>query len=116
MKQRKLPDEPHDPRGQENKIYTMVKGRETFYRLHTVPITSCSEVKYVLKKVKPAKNENEDKHNQSNKHLISLMIIAYKAVSQAINSRVLPAQTQASLVPLCAIIGNTKLNLSKLFS
>ena len=33
------------------KIYTIVKGRETFYRRHTVPITSCSEVKYVLKRV-----------------------------------------------------------------
>ena len=41
----------HDPKGQENKIYTIVKGREKFYRRHTVPITSCSEVKYVLKKV-----------------------------------------------------------------
>ena len=41
----------HDPNGQENKIYTIVKGRETFYRRHTVPITSCSEVKYVLKMV-----------------------------------------------------------------
>ena len=29
----------------------IVKGRETFYRRHTVPITSCSEVKYVLKRV-----------------------------------------------------------------
>ena len=41
----------NDPKGQENKIYTIVKDRETFYRRHTVPITSCSEVKYVLKKV-----------------------------------------------------------------
>ena len=39
------------PKGQENKIYTIVKGRETFYRRHTVPVTSCSEVKYVLKRV-----------------------------------------------------------------
>ena len=44
-------NESHDPKGQENKIYTIVKDRETFYRRHTVPITSCSEVKYVLKKV-----------------------------------------------------------------
>ena len=36
----------------KNKIYAIVKGRETFYRRHTDPITSCSEVKYVLKKVK----------------------------------------------------------------
>ena len=28
-----------------------MKGRETFYRRNTVPITSCSEVKFVLKKV-----------------------------------------------------------------
>ena len=33
------------------KIYTIVKGRETFYPRHTVPVTSCSEVKYVLKRV-----------------------------------------------------------------
>ena len=45
----KVHNETHDPKGQENKIYTIVKGRETFYRHHTVPITSCSEVKYVLK-------------------------------------------------------------------
>ena len=30
----KLHNETHDPKGQENKIYTIVKGRETFYR-HT---------------------------------------------------------------------------------
>ena len=47
----KFPNETHDPKGQENKIYTIVKGRETFYRRHTVPVTSCSEVKYVLKRV-----------------------------------------------------------------
>ena len=40
-----------DPKGLENKIYTMMKGRETFYGDHTVPITSCSEVQYVLKRV-----------------------------------------------------------------
>ena len=28
-----------------------MKDRETFYRCHTVPVTSCSEVKYVLKRV-----------------------------------------------------------------
>ena len=44
-------NETHDLKGQENKIYTIVKGRGTFYRRHTVPITSCGEVKYVLKKV-----------------------------------------------------------------
>ena len=47
----KFINESHDPKGQGNKIYTIVKGRETFYRRHTVPINSCSEVKYVLKKV-----------------------------------------------------------------
>ena len=47
----KFHNETHDPKGQENKIYTIVKGRETFYRRHTVPDTSCSEVKYVLKRV-----------------------------------------------------------------
>ena len=47
----KFHNKTHDPKGQENKIYTIVKGREMFYRLHTVPVTSCSEVKYVLKRV-----------------------------------------------------------------
>ena len=47
----KFHNETHDPKGQENKIYSIVKGRETFYRRHTVPVTSCSEVKYVLKRV-----------------------------------------------------------------
>ena len=57
----KFYNETHDPKGQENKIYTIVKGRETFYRRHTVPITSCSEVKYVLKRV-----SNTEKHVQIN--------------------------------------------------
>ena len=47
----KFSNESHDPKGQENKIYTIVKGRVTFYCRHTVQIISCSEVKYVLKKV-----------------------------------------------------------------
>ena len=47
----KFHNETHDPKGQENKIYTIVKGRETFYRRHRVPVTNCSEVKYVLKRV-----------------------------------------------------------------
>ena len=34
----KFHNETHDPKGQENKIYTIVKGRETFYRRHTVPV------------------------------------------------------------------------------
>ena len=40
----KFHNETHDPKGQENKIYTIVKGTETFYHRHKVPITSCSEV------------------------------------------------------------------------
>ena len=47
----KFHNQTHEPKGQENKIYTIVKGRETFYRRHTVPVTSCSEVKYVFKGV-----------------------------------------------------------------
>ena len=43
--------ETHDPKGQDNKIYTILKARETFYHRHIVPITSYSEVKCVLKKV-----------------------------------------------------------------
>ena len=38
------------PKGKENQIYTIVKASQTFYRHHTVLITSCSEVKYVYKK------------------------------------------------------------------
>ena len=37
----KLQNGINDPKGLENKIYTVMKGRETFYRDHTVPITSC---------------------------------------------------------------------------
>ena len=44
----KFHNETHDTKGQENKIYTIMKGREKFYRRLTVPVTSCSEVKYVL--------------------------------------------------------------------
>ena len=51
----KFHNETHDPKGQENKMYTIVKDRETFYRRHTVPVTSCSEVKYVLRKGIPWK-------------------------------------------------------------
>ena len=40
----------NESKGQENKINTIVKDRETFYRRHIVPITSYSEVKYVLEK------------------------------------------------------------------
>ena len=47
----KFHDETHYPKGQENKIYTIVKGMETFYHRHKVPITSWSEVKCVLKQV-----------------------------------------------------------------
>ena len=47
----KFHNKTHGPKGQENKIYTIVNGRETLYPRHTVPITSCREVKYVLKKV-----------------------------------------------------------------
>ena len=46
----KFHNETHDSKGQENKIYTIVKGRKTFYRRQTVPVTSCSKVKYVLKR------------------------------------------------------------------
>ena len=39
----------NDSKGLENKIYTMMKGRETFYGDRgQVPITSCSEVQYIL--------------------------------------------------------------------
>ena len=47
----KFNNETHDPKRTRNTIHTIVKGRETIYHRHTVPVTSCSEVKYVLKKV-----------------------------------------------------------------
>ena len=34
----KFHNETHDPKGHENKIYIIVKGRETFNRRHTVPV------------------------------------------------------------------------------
>ena len=46
-----------DQTGQENKIFIIMKDREAVYRRHTVPVTSCSEVKYVLKKVIFGSNE-----------------------------------------------------------
>ena len=47
----KFHNETHDPKGHENKNYTIVKGSEMFCRRHTVPVISRSEVKYVLKRV-----------------------------------------------------------------
>ena len=41
----------NDPKGLENNIYTMMKGRETIYDDHPVPITSCSEVKFSFKRL-----------------------------------------------------------------
>ena len=35
----KFHNETHDPKGQENKIDTIVKGRETFYQHQTIPVT-----------------------------------------------------------------------------
>ena len=45
----KFHNETHDPKGQENQIYTIVKGMETFYHRHKVPILSCSESNIFLK-------------------------------------------------------------------
>ena len=44
-------------KGQENKIYTIVKVKETFYCSHTVPITNFREVKYDVLKVTLGSNE-----------------------------------------------------------
>ena len=56
----KFHNETHDTKGQE-KIYTIGKGMETFYRRHTVPVTSCSEFKYVFKGY-PLEAKNALKH------------------------------------------------------
>ena len=37
-----------DPKGLENKIYTIMKDMKTFYGDLTVPVISCSEVQIVL--------------------------------------------------------------------
>ena len=39
----KFHNKSHDPKGQEHKIYTIVKGRKTFYCRHTVPVTKPSK-------------------------------------------------------------------------
>ena len=39
-----------------------MKARETFYRRHTVPVTSCSEVKYVLKRVSLGSKDTSSKN------------------------------------------------------
>ena len=44
----KLQNGINDPKELENKIYTLIKGRETFYGDHTVPVTSYREVQYIL--------------------------------------------------------------------
>ena len=44
----KLQNGINDPKELENKLYTMMKGRETFYSDHIVPITSCSEVLFTI--------------------------------------------------------------------
>ena len=47
----KLQNGINDTKELENKIYTMMKGRETLYGDHTVPITSCSEVHWIYTRV-----------------------------------------------------------------
>ena len=42
----KFHNKTHDSKGQENKIYTKVEGRETFYHRHTVPVTSWNLIVY----------------------------------------------------------------------
>ena len=44
----KLQNGINDPKRLENNIFTMMKGYETFSGVHTVPITSCCEIQYVL--------------------------------------------------------------------
>ena len=61
----------YDPKGQENLIHNRVKGRETFYRRHTVIVTSCSTVKYVLKGF-PLKAKNVQNITESAEYAIFL--------------------------------------------
>ena len=72
----KFYNETHDPKGQENKIYTIVKGRETFYRRHTVPVTSCCKVKYVLKMESfGSKNCTKERENSKSDYLKYVLAI-----------------------------------------
>ena len=48
----KFHNETHDPKGQENKIYTIVKGRETFYRRHTILFWFIENSDEILDKLK----------------------------------------------------------------
>ena len=57
----KFHNEIQDPKGQENKFYTIVKGRETFYRRHTVPATSCSEINFALYSCSSCIKDNQQK-------------------------------------------------------
>ena len=68
----KFHNETHDPKGQESQIYTIVKGRETFYRRHTVPVKICSEVKYVLKRVSFGSKESTKKLKLDCAHFLGL--------------------------------------------
>ena len=45
----KFHNETHDPKGQENKIYTMVKGMETLYHRHKVPSPAAVKSNMFLK-------------------------------------------------------------------
>ena len=57
----KFHNETNDTKGQENKIYTIVKGRETFCRSHTVPITKSGTQMYIFYMVsREYVNENQD--------------------------------------------------------
>ena len=69
----KFHNETHDPKGQENEIYTIVKGRETFYHHHIVPIISCSEVKCVLKKLSFGSRECTKELKQERANFLGLI-------------------------------------------
>ena len=56
----KIHNKTHDPKGQENKIYTIVKGRETFYRRHKVPTGNLQTSTLVNSEIITANREDSD--------------------------------------------------------
>ena len=71
----KFHNENNDPKGQENKIYIIVYGMETFYRSHTVPITKPETQMCIFYMVsREYVHENQDEQlevvNQCHVHLV----------------------------------------------
>ena len=73
----KLQNGINDPKRLENKICTIMKDRKTFYGDHMLPITSCSNVQYVLYKGDPLEARNT--HSKELKTVESLSFLGHLA-------------------------------------